>query len=339
MNKKAVLSFIVLLLASSILANALQYTTYAVSPLEINVMSDKKVYLVGENVQIYGNLTFYGEPLPNRLVALEIDDSKNYPFIFKTLSTGTNLTDNWKIEITRVFIGDGVGNQLYTVKRGSNAYIWIVYKNNLDVYVYATIAFTIYDEKNAPIFAAAPFSYLVPPGGPYNWSGVWYVPADAQLGNAKIYASAFSNLPNNKGVAYCPEKSESFMIVAATATSTTIATSQSVYQASITGNYNYTFTLPTKGLRLGNYTVYVAANYKGLWENFPASNTTIFNVMLMGDVNGDGKVDIKDLVLLIKAYGSYPGRPNWNPKADLNSDNKVDIKDLVLLIKHYGEYV
>jgi len=59
---------------------------------------------------------------------------------------------------------------------------------------------------------------------------------------------------------------------------------------------------------------------------------------LIGNVNGDFKVDIKDLVLLIKAYGSYPDHPKWNPNADINNDNKVDIKDLVLLIKHYGEH-
>lgn len=338
MDKKAVLSLIVLLLASSILANALQYTTYAVSPLQINVVSDKTVYLVGENVQIYGNLTFYGAPLPNRLVALEIDDSANEPFIFRTLSTGTNITSSLKVEIIRVFPGDDVGNQLYSFKRGRNVYVWIVYQNNYDDWVYTTFAFTIYDVNNAPMFAAAPIKYWVSPGGPYNMSYRWTLPSNAQLGDAKIYASAFTELPKNKGVPQCLEKSETFTVTANTAMSATI-TSQLFYQMSITGNYNYSFTLPTKSLRLGNYTVSVAANYKGLWENFPATNTTIFKVKLMGDVNGDGKVDIKDLVLLIKTYGSYPGRPDWNPKTDLNNDNKVDIKDLVLLIKHFGENV
>jgi hypothetical protein len=45
------------------------------------------------------------------------------------------------------------------------------------------------------------------------------------------------------------------------------------------------------------------------------------------------------MVLLIKAFGSYPGQPNWNPNADLNNDGKVDIKDMVLLIKHFGEHI
>jgi parallel beta-helix repeat protein len=59
---------------------------------------------------------------------------------------------------------------------------------------------------------------------------------------------------------------------------------------------------------------------------------------IIGDINRDGTVDIKDLVLFVKAFGSYPTHTRWNPKADLNNDEKVDIKDLVLVIKHFGEH-
>jgi hypothetical protein len=61
-------------------------------------------------------------------------------------------------------------------------------------------------------------------------------------------------------------------------------------------------------------------------------------VTIPSDINGDFKVDIKDLVLVIKYYVTYPGHPNWNPNADVNNDGKVDIKDLVLVIKHFGEH-
>lgn len=60
---------------------------------------------------------------------------------------------------------------------------------------------------------------------------------------------------------------------------------------------------------------------------------------LIGDINGDGKVDIQDLVLVIRHYGSYPEHPDWNPDADVNGDGLVDIQDLVLVIKHYGEHI
>jgi len=59
---------------------------------------------------------------------------------------------------------------------------------------------------------------------------------------------------------------------------------------------------------------------------------------IIGDINRDGTVDIKDLGLFVKAFGSYPTHTRWNPKADLNNDEKVDIKDLILLVKHFGEH-
>lgn len=59
---------------------------------------------------------------------------------------------------------------------------------------------------------------------------------------------------------------------------------------------------------------------------------------LTGDVNCDGKVDIKDLVRVINAFGSYLGHPKWDSQADLNEDRKVDIKDLVIVNQNFGNY-
>ena len=58
---------------------------------------------------------------------------------------------------------------------------------------------------------------------------------------------------------------------------------------------------------------------------------------LIGDINRDGRVDIKDLVLLANAFGSLPGHPRWNPDADLNNDEKVSIIDLMLVLKNFGK--
>ncbi len=59
-------------------------------------------------------------------------------------------------------------------------------------------------------------------------------------------------------------------------------------------------------------------------------------VTLMGDTNGDCRVDLGDLVTVAFAYGSVPGSNNWNPSADLNRDNIVNTMDLVLLATNYG---
>jgi len=57
---------------------------------------------------------------------------------------------------------------------------------------------------------------------------------------------------------------------------------------------------------------------------------------LPGDLNGDGVVDIVDLMIVTIAFGSKPGDPNWNTLADSNEDRIVDIGDLLSVTLHYG---
>jgi hypothetical protein len=90
----------------------------------------------------------------------------------------------------------------------------------------------------------------------------------------------------------------------------------------------------------GNYTIWAYA-WPIQGEIDIADNTFSDGwvvVTITGDINGDFKVDIKDLVLVIKYFATYIGHPMWNPNADVNGDGKVDIKDLVLTIKHFGEH-
>jgi hypothetical protein len=65
-------------------------------------------------------------------------------------------------------------------------------------------------------------------------------------------------------------------------------------------------------------------------------------IRVLGDVNGDGKTEAKDIALVAKAFGSYPGHPRWNPDADVTSvkylvpDGYVDVRDLALICKNFG---
>lgn len=52
-----------------------------------------------------------------------------------------------------------------------------------------------------------------------------------------------------------------------------------------------------------------------------------------GDLNGDGKVDLRDLGLVARAFGSRPGDERWNPVADLNHNGRVDLNDLLTVLK------
>ena len=60
-------------------------------------------------------------------------------------------------------------------------------------------------------------------------------------------------------------------------------------------------------------------------------------IKYLGDINGDGQVDIFDAVLLLHAYGSHEGDPNWEPEADLAPAwGVINLYDAVTLASRYG---
>jgi predicted secreted protein len=57
----------------------------------------------------------------------------------------------------------------------------------------------------------------------------------------------------------------------------------------------------------------------------------------VGDVNGDGSINVIDLTLVSFAYGSFEGEPDYNPDADLNDDGIVDMKDIFTVARNLGK--
>lgn len=55
-----------------------------------------------------------------------------------------------------------------------------------------------------------------------------------------------------------------------------------------------------------------------------------------GDVNGDGRVDLKDIALVARHFGSTPGQPTWDARCDLNGDGQINMLDLAILARHFG---
>jgi hypothetical protein len=60
------------------------------------------------------------------------------------------------------------------------------------------------------------------------------------------------------------------------------------------------------------------------------------SISLLGDLDGDLKVNFVDAYWLEQAFGSQPSSFGWNPAADLNFDNVVNVADAILLASNYG---
>jgi hypothetical protein len=51
----------------------------------------------------------------------------------------------------------------------------------------------------------------------------------------------------------------------------------------------------------------------------------------VGDLNGNGQVDLDDFFALSAGFGKRSGEPGFDRKMDLNGDGKIDLEDLFIL--------
>jgi hypothetical protein len=67
------------------------------------------------------------------------------------------------------------------------------------------------------------------------------------------------------------------------------------------------------------------------------------NAALVSDITGpngvpDGKVDGRDIALVASCFGSYVGHDRWDSRCDINGDHKVNIVDLAIVLRNYGQH-
>lgn len=297
----------------------------------ITVNTGKQTYGIGDQASIWGNVTFSaglgGGLIPDALVALEIDNPTGTPVIIRTHTTGS-LPAATTIGITSLNTCDQTGNPLTTFTRGTLAYFKALLYNSGTSPKYAEITLNIFDGRNVPYEAFTPFRGMLQVGtttllipDP--------IPQDISPGTATAYLNVFTALPSAGGFAYCLEASATF-----TVDSPLPAVTQPPPPPS--GFYNLTFLidnyLRTRTLCLGNYTIFANTRY----QTDTANATTTFEIVLTGDINRDGIVDILDAITLANSYGTKVGESRYNPIADLNHDSIVDIYDAITLANNYG---
>jgi len=86
------------------------------------------------------------------------------------------------------------------------------------------------------------------------------------------------------------------------------------------------------------YTYEVSAvNGQGLesGRSAPASATT-FGPPVPGDADGDGKVDLRDLLIVVNSFGLSEGQIGFDPRADLSGDGTVDMWDVLVVVYCFG---
>jgi len=88
----------------------------------------------------------------------------------------------------------------------------------------------------------------------------------------------------------------------------------------------------------GNYTVTLTITDANSRSDLAWVIVQVLNVTLKQcDINGDGKIDMKDIRAVAKLFGvNYPD-PRYDPKCDINKDGKIDMKDIREVAKRFGQ--
>lgn len=101
----------------------------------------------------------------------------------------------------------------------------------------------------------------------------------------------------------------------------------------------FIFTWNTTGYAYGQYDVGAMTNATqgGTGAEYNAYIDGPVFVTIPGDVNGDGKVRIDDVLAVAQAFGSNVGDSRYRANLDINSDQKTRVDDVLVAAQHFGQ--
>lgn len=227
--------------------------------LGVTVYTDKVSYIPDENLTIYGNLTFQGNPVEeNGLVGLQLNDPES-PVFLRSVKVGP-FTRNPLVNILSVSTCDFYMNPKSRFERGEEAYFRVVVKNYDVVPRDVLITISVFEGLGRSFGLPSTCRHTMDPGAVTSVRfGPITIPVWAKSGEAKVYANVFSDWPSNQGTPYCPEKSAVFTIVGL---QDDCPEGYFEYQSSSSNSYELRVKLSPES-RSGQYRVHASANYLG----------------------------------------------------------------------------
>lgn len=325
-NRYRIKIILTVLTITSLLAFHLATTNVVANPqLSLIINTDKLTYNVDETVKIQCSLTYDGSPVTDGLIATEIYSPLNSPsqqlrYAIRTIRTGTTQ-QQYLVEILDAYPCDNQGNPKTLFNKNEMLFLNITLKNN---YVapkqYRLSAYILYSNKE-PMIAFYIDSGTIDSGQTVSLiAQICNIPSNAPSGGARVYVNLFTDYPKDGGYPYCPEKTTTFYIQ-----------DETIPPPPQDPPLTMEFKIPPTETKLGTYLVYGASSYIGEID----MDSTSFNIILVGDINKDLIVNMKDISLVCYSYLSYPGHPRWNQDADLYPDNIINMRDISIVCKNF----
>jgi hypothetical protein len=60
-------------------------------------------------------------------------------------------------------------------------------------------------------------------------------------------------------------------------------------------------------------------------------------VAMIGDLNMDGRVNMRDIGLVARRFQTPLFSPSWDSNCDVNNDGKIDMMDIGTVARHCGQ--
>lgn len=294
--------------------------------LVLTVETSKQVYSAVENLELNGNVTNDGVPVSDALVLLQINNPADSVCVVRTLTTGQTPSGPFPVEVLNVTATDQYGNPKNLFNKGEEAGFKVFIKNNVASPYLVKVTVNLFYSNGAPFALFTIFDgTLDKEDTKYATRWPITIPSNAVAGLATAFVSISSELPSETGIPYAPEKTATFGIVT--------NTGGYVQPDSQAGTFKFKMALLPMSPSVGNYSVF-ARTRNGFMI---AYDNSTFEVILIGDIYPegapDGKVDMKDVAMVTKAFGTSPPNPIV---ADLYEDGRVDMKDVAIVAKAFG---
>lgn len=245
----------------------------SVSSLYITAATDELTYHLRQYVNVSGTLMENGSPISDALISLEVQNPRGNAFLFRTIPIG-NLTEEWIVEISEACIRNATGSPTGKALINSQVQLFVKIRNTLLNEVSGYLTATVYDGNLIPIRAAwKPIS--IPAKSEVSTYWTCYIPEWAYCGKATVHYNFYSNLPQNRGFPYVPEKIVEFYITRNPELGPPFRPPKSSH-TTLPNYYSLIFQIPPDHYTLpGNYTVHVMGRLSLV---LTAYATTTFNV-------------------------------------------------------------
>jgi hypothetical protein len=96
----------------------------------------------------------------------------------------------------------------------------------------------------------------------------------------------------------------------------------------------------TVSMTMGQYAVNATAGPVSGQTDTTDINLTGGNVIVTipGDVDGNFKVEMSDVVTILLAFGSTLGQSTYVPNCDIEGTGRVDMSDVIIALLHFGQH-